>query len=101
MDAEENQRQVFLRAHSPWKSRGDFHIPTAATISYFNNIQKGGPEAELRSSPGSSFDWNMLAGRSKSRPYAKGKPDKLRLSWAAYLAPVSAPALGRIKGATQ
>jgi len=32
MDAEENQKQVSHRAHSPWKSqRRDFHIPTAPT----------------------------------------------------------------------
>ena len=31
MDAEENQRQVSLRAHSPWKSLRDSHIPTGST----------------------------------------------------------------------
>ena len=31
MDAEENQHQVSLRAHRPWKSLRDSHIPTAAT----------------------------------------------------------------------
>jgi hypothetical protein len=29
MDAEENQSRVSLRAHRPWKSRCDSHIPTA------------------------------------------------------------------------
>jgi hypothetical protein len=29
MGAEENQKQVSLRAHSAWKSRRDFHIPTS------------------------------------------------------------------------
>ena len=29
VDAEENQGQVFHRAHSPWKSLCDSHIPTA------------------------------------------------------------------------
>ena len=33
VDAEDNQLQVFLRAHSPWKSLRDSHIPTAATNS--------------------------------------------------------------------
>ena len=33
VDAQENQQQVFLRAHSPWKSLRDSHIPTAATSS--------------------------------------------------------------------
>jgi hypothetical protein len=33
VDAEENQQQVFLRGHSPWKSLRDSHIPTAATSS--------------------------------------------------------------------
>jgi len=31
MDAEENQMQVSLSAHSPWKSLRQFHIPTVAT----------------------------------------------------------------------
>ena len=31
MDAEENQKQVSLRAHRPWKSLRDSHIPSAAT----------------------------------------------------------------------
>jgi len=31
VDAEENQHQVSLRAHRPWKSLRDSHIPTAAT----------------------------------------------------------------------
>lgn len=31
MDAEENQTQVSLRAHSPWKSLRDSHIPTDST----------------------------------------------------------------------
>lgn len=33
MDAEENQLQVSLRAHSLWKSLRDSHIPAAATNS--------------------------------------------------------------------
>ena len=74
MDAEENQKQVSHGAHSPWKSLRDSHIPTAATsngkvenqkqVSHFptaygflsHPIQRGGLAAELRSSPGSSFD---------------------------------------------
>src|SRR2546428_13229613 len=58
----------FLRAHSPWKSLRDSHIPTAATkqwksgkpkagfplshcllFSFYDQIQKGGLAAELRS----------------------------------------------------
>jgi len=31
MDVEENQMQVSLNAHSPWKSLRDSHIPTVAT----------------------------------------------------------------------
>jgi hypothetical protein len=31
VDTEENQEQVSLRVHSPWKSPRDSHIPTAAT----------------------------------------------------------------------
>jgi len=68
MDAEENQMQVSLNAHSPWKSLRDSHIPTAATKQWkvenqkqvsplsnarfpvSNQIQRGGLAAELRSS---------------------------------------------------
>ena len=68
MDVEENQTQVSLNAHSPWKSLRDSHIPTVATkhwkwktknrFSHFplprvgssDQIQKGGLAAELRSS---------------------------------------------------
>jgi len=31
VDAEENQLQVSLSAHRPWKSLRDFHIPSAPT----------------------------------------------------------------------
>jgi len=68
MDVEENQVQVSLNAHSPWKSLRDSHIPTVATkqwkvenrkqvshfplpcFPWFQQIQKGGLAAELRSS---------------------------------------------------
>jgi len=68
MDVEENQMQVSLNAHSPWKSLRDSHISTAATkqwnvenrkqvshfplpcFPWFQQIQKGGLAAELRSS---------------------------------------------------
>ncbi len=68
MDVEENQMQVSLNAHSPWKSLRDSHISTAATKQWnvenrkqvshfplpcfprFQQIQKGGLAAELRSS---------------------------------------------------
>ncbi len=68
MDVEENQVQVSLNAHSPWKSLRDSHIPTVATKQWkwktknrfphfplprfpvSNQIQKGGLAAELRSS---------------------------------------------------
>jgi hypothetical protein len=33
VDAEENQKQVFLRAHTLWKSLRDSHIPAAMTSS--------------------------------------------------------------------
>jgi hypothetical protein len=60
--------QVSLNAHSPWKSLRDSHIPTVATkqwnvenrkqvshfplpcFPWFQQIQKGGLAAELRSS---------------------------------------------------
>ena len=34
MDNEENQRQVSLVVHSPWKSLRDSHISTAPTVSW-------------------------------------------------------------------
>src|SRR5216683_936359 len=40
MDAEENQMQVSLNAHSPWKSLRDSHIPTAATKQWKVENQK-------------------------------------------------------------
>src|ERR1022692_2192782 len=65
MDAEENQRQVFLRAHSPWKSHTTrfphFHSPCSAWKSgkpkagfplshllslLLNQIKKGNPTAD-------------------------------------------------------
>jgi hypothetical protein len=80
MDTEENQEQVSLSAHRPWKSRCDFHIPTAATKPWKSGKPEAGfplshspdfpllinfkKEAWRRSfgpSPGSLFDWNMLA----------------------------------------
>ena len=45
VDAEENQQQVSLSAHRPWKSLRDFHIPTAPTMESHSN-QKGGPAAD-------------------------------------------------------
>ena len=70
MDAEENQKQVSLRAHSPWKSLRDSHIPTAATkpwksgkpkpgfplshsTSSLSQIQPKGGLAAVRSAPAS------------------------------------------------
>jgi hypothetical protein len=42
VDAEENQRQVSLSAHRPWKSLRDFHIPTAATKPWESGKPKAG-----------------------------------------------------------
>jgi hypothetical protein len=41
-DAEENQTQVSLSAHSPWKSLRDSHIPTAATKQWKSGKPKTG-----------------------------------------------------------
>jgi len=79
VDAEENQRQVFHRAHSPWKSLRDSHISTASAgrgkmenqkqVSHFptccfcsqNPIQKGGLAAVAPLPPsGSFFNEKML-----------------------------------------
>src|SRR5450756_517376 len=40
MDVEENQMQVSLNAHSPWKSLRDSHIPTVATKQWKVENQK-------------------------------------------------------------
>src|SRR5689334_8994328 len=75
MDAEENQWQVFLRAHSPWKS------PTAR-FPHFHRLDyccpqmnpkkptKGDPASlgKLRPPPGSSLDEKMLAPAYRSSP---------------------------------
>ena len=45
VDAEENQQQVSLSAHRPWKSLRDSHIPTAPTTQSYST-QKGGPAAD-------------------------------------------------------
>jgi len=39
MESEENQNQVSLASHSPWKSLRDSHIPTAPTTSPFTKKQ--------------------------------------------------------------
>src|SRR2546425_947583 len=39
MESEENQTQVSLPSHSPWKSLRDSHIPTAPTTSPFTKKQ--------------------------------------------------------------
>ncbi len=50
VDAEENQQQVSLSAHRPWKSLRDSHIPTAPmTIPLFDSDKKRGPGGSLRS----------------------------------------------------
>jgi len=62
MEAEENQKQVSLRFHSPWKSPGDFHIPTARRLLF--QFQKGALEAgRFAPPPGSFLDENMLNSR--------------------------------------
>jgi len=84
VDAEENQRQVFHRAHSPWKSLRDSHISTASAgrgkmenqkqVSHFptccfcsqNPIQKGGLAAVAPLPPsGSFFNEKMLTRLSR------------------------------------
>jgi hypothetical protein len=36
----ENQTQVSLRSHGPWKSLRDSHIPTAPTVFVSQNLSK-------------------------------------------------------------
>src|ERR1700687_1786952 len=36
MESEENQTQVSLPSHNPWKSLRDSHIPTAPTTSFLS-----------------------------------------------------------------
>ena len=81
LDNEENQRQVSLVAHSPWKSLRDSHIPTAPAtrgkvenqkqVSHFPTgcfpLSKPNPDKEAwrrvasLPPPGSFFDEKMLA----------------------------------------
>jgi hypothetical protein len=42
VDAEENQQQVSLSAHRPWKSLRDSHIPTAPTTQWKSGKPKTG-----------------------------------------------------------
>ena len=49
VDAEENQNQVSLGAHRPWKSLCDSHIPTAS-MTAFVPLQKRRPSSEIISS---------------------------------------------------
>jgi hypothetical protein len=67
MGIEENQTQVSLDSHSPWKSLRDSHIPTApATVYLPKTKSKPNPRKEtqtrIASLPlsGSFFDENML-----------------------------------------
>ena len=48
MGREENQNQVSLSSHRPWKSLRDSHIPTAPTTNPLsqNQPKKGGPAAD-------------------------------------------------------
>jgi hypothetical protein len=64
MDAEENQKQVSLRAHSPWKSLRDSHIPTARLLllSAQNRFRKEAWRLVASLPPsGSFFDEKMLS----------------------------------------
>jgi hypothetical protein len=59
---EENQQQVFLLFHRPWKSLRDSHIPTASTtilLSFELKPKERNPAHHLSPS-GSSFNENML-----------------------------------------
>ena len=82
MDAEENQKQVSLTAHSPWKSLRDSHIPTAPTsrgkvenqrrVSHFpacclglSKTQKGGLVADRFAPASGSFFGEKMLGASE------------------------------------
>ena len=67
VENEENQNQVSLVFHRPWKSLRDSHIPTTPTtiLPFPNQNQKTRKEPQLRRKPqppssGSSFDEKML-----------------------------------------
>ena len=60
VDAEENQQQVSLSAHRPWKSLRDYHIPTAST-THSNQIRKEARRRIASLPPsGSFFNEKML-----------------------------------------
>jgi hypothetical protein len=48
VDAEENQPQVSLSAHRPWKSLRDSHIPTAPTKQWESGKPGVHPKNETR-----------------------------------------------------
>ena len=53
MDTEENQTQVSLGAHSPWKSLRDSHIPTARRLLYiFKTFARKEPSSAIASGYG-------------------------------------------------
>ena len=67
VENEENQNQVSLVFHRPWKSLRDSHIPTTPTtiLPFPDQNQKTRKEPQLRRKPqppssGSSFDEKML-----------------------------------------
>jgi hypothetical protein len=66
MDAEENQKQVSLRAHSPWKSPGDFHIPTAPATPR----KSGKPKPVFPLSLGTAF---VIPNPNRKEPLAAGR----------------------------
>ena len=70
VENEENQNQVSLVFHRPWKSLRDSHIPTTPTtiLPFPNQNQKTRKEPQLRRKPqppssGLSFDEKMLGER--------------------------------------
>ena len=86
VENEENQNQVSLVFHRPWKSLRDSHIPTTPTtiLPFPNQNQKTRKEPQLRRKPqppssGSSFDEKMLTG-SRARKQAVARQRDSRCS---------------------
>ena len=63
VESQENQTQVFLPFHRPWKSLRDSHIPTASTMTPLSEPSQSQNQKGARPTPypsGSSFDEKML-----------------------------------------
>jgi len=74
VESVENQDQVSLSSHRPWKSLRDSHIPIASTTASLFTTKERTSDTTPYSS-GSSFNEKMLdAGQIGSREFLQGRP---------------------------